>query len=109
MEYGNWLAGNYTLGNESLMSVKFRLFKKLSGLPLGLTDPFRYSIRKLTAFCFSGGSSFCIMTLPMSSHAGAFLILYVYLKLKETWILDLKTGFLKMLLTFLRLHRYVNN
>jgi hypothetical protein len=35
VEYGNWLAGNYTLGNELLMSVKFRIFKKLSGLPFG--------------------------------------------------------------------------
>lgn len=95
MEYSNWLAVNYTLGNESLMSVKFRLFKKLSGLPLGRTGPLRYAIRKLRAVFFSGGSSFCIMTLPMPSHAGAFLILYVYLKLKETRVLDLKTGLQK--------------
>jgi hypothetical protein len=109
VKYGNWLAANCTLGNESLMSVKFRLFKKLSGLPLGRTDPLRYTIRKLTEICFSGVSSFCIMTLPMSSHAGAVLILYIYLKSKETRVLGLKTGFLKMLLTFLHIHRYVNN
>ena len=76
MKYGNWLEGNYTLGNESLMSVKFRIFKKLSGLPLGRIDPLHYTVRKPTAVWFSGISSFCIMTLPMSSHAGALLLLY---------------------------------
>lgn len=41
LEYSNWLAGNYTLGNELLMSVKFRLIKKLSGLLFGRNDPLR--------------------------------------------------------------------
>ena len=35
VEYGIWLAGNYILGNESLMSVQFRLFKKFLVYPLG--------------------------------------------------------------------------
>jgi len=77
------------------MSVKFRLFKNLSGLPLGRTDPLLYIIWKLTAVCFCGGSSFCIMTLPKSSHAGAFLILYVYIQLKETCVVGLKNGLAK--------------
>jgi hypothetical protein len=123
VEYGNWLAGNYTLGNESLMSVKFCLFKKLSGLPLGRTDPLLYAIRKQSSLLFWRhivlyyDTAHALSCRSLSSIIRLFKVERNMCFRSENWvtkmlftcILDLETGFLKMLLKFWHLHRYVNN